>query len=39
MTKLYRKPVNKNASARRFRNQTRRTKHINLGPQRGGWRL
>lgn len=34
-------PVNKRASARKFRRQTQRTKAANIAPnpQRGGWRL
>ena len=38
---LYRKPVNKYKSAKRFRSQAKRTKAANMqkAPQRGGWRL
>lgn len=37
---LKRKPVNKNASAAKFRSNTKRTKAANLkGLARGGWAL
>jgi hypothetical protein len=38
---LKRKPVNKRASARKFRHHAKRTKAPNMAkaPQRGGWRL
>lgn len=40
MRPLKRKPVNKRASARKFRGQMRRTKAPNMVmPMRGGWRL
>lgn len=39
MRTSYRRAVNKRRSARKFRRQVSRTKHVNLGPQRGGWRL
>jgi len=40
MRPLSRHPVNKGRSARKFRNQTRRTKGVNIpGVMRGGIRL
>jgi hypothetical protein len=41
MTPNRRKPVNKQASARKFRSQSGRTKAPNVAPNpmRGGWRL
>lgn len=39
MRPLNRRPVNKNKSARTFRNNTRKTKAANLMPNRGGYRL
>ena len=38
MRPLKRKPLNKGKSARRFRNQTRKTKAAN-SPMRGGYRF
>lgn len=39
--KVFRKPVSKRSSARKFRSNVGRTKRVNLStaPQRGGWRL
>jgi len=41
MKPLSRKPVNKRASAHRFKSHVGRTKaaNININPMRGGWRL
>lgn len=41
MRTLYRRPVSKMKSVRKFRRHARKTKAPNLGlsPQRGGWRL
>lgn len=41
MRPLHRRPVNKRKAARKFRNQTRRTKAPNMkaAPMRGGIRL